>query len=227
MTSSNGESFNLTVEDTIGFDIMFTETHSLNSGATIINDYGYWPMSYSTAGSTGQSLAEDEWASLTRSSSPVADTTPSVIQNPTASVTSHRPNQNVTITATVTDPDSPVYSVLIYYTTDNWKTLNDTIIAYYNTTSKVATGTIPAELGGTHVQYYVVAYDPSFNRAVNNNNGKQYSYDVSLSSSVNTSSYLFIALVFVALFGMATIIAVHAGRARRKVRSDFRKELAQ
>jgi hypothetical protein len=225
MASSNAESFNLTVEDTIGFDIMFTETHNLNNGAQIINDYSYWPMEYTTAGPTGQSPTADEWASLTRSSSPITNTTPPAITNPTATPTNPSQSQNVTITTIVTDPNSPVYTVLIYYTTDNWKTVNSTIAANYNTTSHVATGTIPAESGGTHVQYYIVAYDYSFNRGINNNNGSQYGYYVALSSTVNTSGFLVLGLIFAAILGMATIIAIHAGRARRAARASFRKEL--
>jgi hypothetical protein len=225
MTSSNAESFNLTVEDTIGFDIMFTETHSLNNGAQIINDYSYWPMEYATAGPTGTNPPANEWASISRSSSPITNTTPPAISNPTATPSNPSPSQNVTITTTVTDANSAVYSVLIYYTTDNWKTVNNTIAADYNTTSHVATGTIPAEPGGTHVQYYIVAYDYSFNRGINNNNGSRYSYNVALSSTLNTSGFLVIGLIFAAMVGMATIIAIHAGRARRAARASFRKEL--
>lgn len=194
MSSSNQESFNLTVESTVGFNIMFTETHSLNNGATIINDYSYWPMPYPNGGPTGGKPSANEWASLTRSSSTVADTTPPVIGTPTVQPTAPRPTDNATITVTVTDPDSPVYTVLIYYTIDNWKTTNTTIGASYNATTMQATTQMPQEIGGTHVQYYIVAFDPSGNRAVNNNNGAYYGYTVALSPTANTSAYLVLGL---------------------------------
>lgn len=194
MSSSNQESFNLTVESTVGFNIMFTETHSLNNGATIINDYSYWPMSYPNGGPSGNKPLANEWASLTRSSSTVADTTPPVIGTPSVQPSAPKPSDNATITVTVTDPDSPVYSVLIYYTTDNWKTTNSSTIASYNTTTMQATTQMPQEIGGTHVQYYIVAFDPSGNRAVNNNNGAFYGYTIALSPTANTSAYLVLGL---------------------------------
>ena len=224
MTSSNQESFNLGVENTIGFDMIYTETHSLNNGAQIIHDYSFWPQEYTTGGPTGSNPSAQGWADLSRSSSPLADTTPPVIQNPTIQPTAPGANDAVTVTAIVTDPDSPVFSVSVYFTTDNWKTVNDTVIASYNTTTHAATAQIPAQAGGSHVQYYLVAFDQSNNRAVNNNNGSQYSYNVGLATGLNTSAYIILGGALAAMITMGLVVAIHASRAKRTARAAAQAE---
>ena len=224
MASSNQESFNLGVENTIGFDMIYTETHSLNNGAQIVHDYSYWPQEYTTGGPTGAKPSAQGWADLSRSSSPLADTTPPVIQNPTMQPSAPGANDAVTITAIVTDPDSPVFSVSVYFTTDNWKTVNDTVIASYNTTTRVATAQIPAQAGGSHVQYYLVAFDQSNNRAVNNNNGGQYGYTVGLATSINTSAYIILGGALSAMIVMGFVVAIHANQAKRSARAAAQAE---
>lgn len=219
MASSNQESFNLGVENTIGFDMIYAETHSLNNGAQIVHDYSYWPQEYTTGGPTGTNPSAQGWADLSRSSSPIADTTPPVIQNPTIQPTSPGPNDAVTVTVTVTDPDSPVYGVSVTFTTDNWKTVNETIPLVYNSTSHIATGQIPAQPGGSQVKYYIQACDPSNNCAPNNNKGSQYIYTVGLATSLNTSAYIILGGALAAMVVMGFVVAIHASRAKRSARA--------
>lgn len=220
MTSSNQESFNLGVENTIGFDMIYSETHSLNNGAQIIHDYSYWPQEYTTGGPTGANPSAQGWADLSRSSSPLADTTPPVIQNPTIQPTSPGPNDAVTVTVTVTDPDSPVRSVSVTFTTDNWKTVNETIPLVYNSTSHIATGQIPAQPGGSQVKYYIEAYDPSNNGATSS----QSSYSVGLATSLNTSAYIILGGALAAMIAMGFVVAIHASRTKRSARAAAQAE---
>lgn len=216
MSSSNPESFNLGPENTIGFDVIYSETHSLNNGAQIVNDYAYWPQEYKTGGGpTGPKPSAQGWADLVRWNSPAPDTTPPVIGNPTIQPTNPGPNDAVTVTVSVTDPDSTVYGVNVYFTTDNWKTVNDTIPAVYNSTTHIATAQIPAQPGGSQVKYHIQAYDPSNNRAT----GSQYSYTVGLATSLNTSAYIILGGALAAMVVMGFVVAIHAGRAKRSARA--------
>lgn len=84
----------------------------------------------------------------------------------------------VTVSVNVTATRNPVNNVTIVYTTDNWHSSNTTILALYNSTSGLATAHIPPLTGGGHVEYYIVAYDTASRRAVNDNAGSYFSYDV-------------------------------------------------
>ncbi len=86
----------------------------------------------------------------------------------------------VTITVNVTATRNPVNNVTVVYTTDNWHSTNTTVLASYNATvSNAATAHIPALASGGHVGYYIVAYDTAGKRAINDNSGGYFSYDVS------------------------------------------------
>jgi hypothetical protein len=105
--------------------------------------------------------------------------TPPQIGTPTASPSAPTGQSVVTITVNVTATRNPVNNVTIVYTTDNWHSTNTTLLASYNATvSHVATAHVPALTSGGHVEYYIVAYDTAGNRAVNNNSGSYFSYDV-------------------------------------------------
>jgi hypothetical protein len=104
---------------------------------------------------------------------------PPQIGTPTISPTVPTGQSIVTVTVNVTASRNPVNNVTIVYTTDNWHSTNTTVLASYNATvNHVATAHIPALASGGHVEYYIVAYDTAGNRAVNNNSGSYFSYDV-------------------------------------------------
>jgi hypothetical protein len=113
----------------------------------------------------------------------------------------------VTVSVTVQDPDSPVKNVRIIYTTDDWGTINRTLIATYDNNTEVANAQIPAEPAGVRVQYYIVAYDPSGNRGTNNNSGSYYGYTVSQSSQPIPWRYFEIGLGLVVVLAGILVLA--------------------
>ena len=133
------------------------------------------------------------------------DTTPPTIGTPTIQPATPGPSDTVTVSVTAQDPDSPVKNVSIIYSTDNWATINRTVVATYSNNTQMAVAQIPAQATGTHVQYYIIAYDPSGNRGINKNSGSYYSYAVSQSGQPITWEYVAIgvgigALLSVVLF---------------------------
>lgn len=105
---------------------------------------------------------------------------PPVIGTPAISPSAPTSQNVVTITVNVTATRNPVNNVTVVYTTDNWHNTNTTVPASYNATvSRLATAHIPALTSGGHVEFYIVSYDTLGNRAVNNNSGSYFSYDVS------------------------------------------------
>jgi hypothetical protein len=118
------------------------------------------------------------------------------ISTPSISPASPGPNDQVTVTATVTAGNSGILNVSLVYTTDNWVKTNTTVLASYNVTSNVATAHIPPLYNGGHVEYYIVAFDGNSNKKVNNNNGSYFSYTIA--TPVNTSTNTWIELAIVA-----------------------------
>ncbi len=107
------------------------------------------------------------------------------------------------VSAIAQDPDSPVKNASIIYTTDNWGAINRTLVAGYDNNTQVAMAQIPAQPTGIHVQYYIIAYDPSGNRGTNNNSGSYFGYTVSKSSQPIPWTYFEIGLgVIVVLSGI-------------------------
>jgi len=85
----------------------------------------------------------------------------------------------VTVTVNVTATRNPVNNVTIVYTTDGWHSSNTTVLASYNATvNQEATAHIPPPANGGRVEYYIVAYDTSGNRAINDNATSYFSYNV-------------------------------------------------
>ena len=81
MKSSSPESFNLPVNGTIGFEIIYQEYQLLNYGTQVIGGFSYWPAPYTTAGPSGPKPSANGWANLVRSNSglqtpPTTPTTP-------------------------------------------------------------------------------------------------------------------------------------------------------
>lgn len=79
----------------------------------------------------------------------------------------------------VTDARSGVKNVTLVYTMDNWQSNASITMAHNATVSDLATGQIPNLASGGHVYYYLVAFDNDGNKAVDDNNGSYYGYDVS------------------------------------------------
>ncbi len=134
------------------------------------------------------------------------DTTPPLIGTPRIQPATPGPNDMVTVSAIVQDPDSPVKNVSIIYTTDSWGTINRTLVATYDNNTQLAIAQMPAQLTGVHVQYYIMAFDPSGNRGTNNNSGSYFGYTVSQGSQPIPWNYFEIGLgVVVVLSGILVL----------------------
>jgi hypothetical protein len=136
------------------------------------------------------------------------DTTPPLIGTPKIQPATPGPNDIVTVSAIAQDPDSSVKNVSIIYTNDNWNTINKTLVATYDNNTQVAVAQIPAQPSGAHVQYYIIAYDPSGNRGTNNNSGNYFSYNISQPSQPIPWTYIAIALGVIAVLGGILVFAL-------------------
>lgn len=136
------------------------------------------------------------------------DTTPPVISNPVFTPSSPGATTPVTVQANVTDNRSGVSNVTIVYTTDNWHSVNTTLLAMYNTTTTTATAHIPALASGGHVSFYVVAFDNAGNKAVNNNSGNYYTYSVPAPPISSTTSTWLVYGILGATLGVVAIVAL-------------------
>ncbi len=179
LSSSYVEDFTLAQNASIGFEIVYTEQHY--SSLTLVDSgWAFWEVSYPNGFPTGTTPSANGWAVIvwTNLQAPISDTTPPTISTPSIKPTSPGSGDSVAVSVNVTDTGSGVKNVSITYTTDNWKTTNTTLLASYNITSNLATAQIPAQQYGGHVEYYVVAFDNAGNRALNNNSGSYFTYDV-------------------------------------------------
>ncbi len=179
LTSNFAEDFSLAQNASIGFEIVYTEQH-FNTLGLVSSGWAYWEMAYSTGFPTGASPSADPWAVIiyTNLQAPISDTTPPTISNPWIKPASPSSGDSVTVFVNVTDTGSGVKNVNITYTTDNWKNTNTTVLGSYNITSGVGKTVIPAQMYGGHVEYYIIAFDNAGNRALNNNSGSYFTFDV-------------------------------------------------
>ncbi len=106
-----------------------------------------------------------------------SQTTPPTIETPSIQPANPGPGDPVTVSVVVYG-EVGVSNVSVIYTTDNWTSVKVVLPAAYNATSDIATATIPARSGGGRVSYYVVAYDTSGNRGVNDNAGMFFTFQV-------------------------------------------------
>ncbi len=122
------------------------------------------------------------------------DNQPPTIATPTIQPSSPGPSDAVSVLVNVTDARSGVKNVTIVYTTDNWQSVNASVMMAYNATvSDIATAQIPSLASGGHIAYYIAAFDNDGNRAVNDNNGSYFGYDVPAPpgiANVNTLVYI-------------------------------------
>ncbi len=213
MTSSLPDDFNLPVDASIGFEMIYSEHHfvGLNS---VSSGWAYWEVSYSNGLPTGSSPSADGWASIVRTNTPgpISDYTPPTIGTPITQPASPGSSDTVKVLVNVTDTGSLVKNVTITYTTDGWKTTNQTVLASYNSTSYLATALMPALPSGGTVEYYIVAFDNVGNRALNNNAGAYFSYTVSAPWYLNWLNYTILALVLATVAAFAALLS----RGRKK-----------
>jgi len=132
-------------------------------------------------------------------------------------------SDQVTIAVVVTEATPGVQSVMIVYTTDNWASVNRTVLAPYTPAFDDYRAVIPAQSDGTHVSYYVVAEDAGGASAVNNNSGNYYSYTVSGVGSgsgggggigsfniTSTSLWLIAVILGAMMVGMVVVFKRHS-----------------
>jgi len=134
-----------------------------------------------------------------------ADTIPPVIGTPMVQPSSPGTSDAVTVSVNVTD-NRAVKNVTIVYTTDNWSSVNKTLVASYNATSSVATAQIPAQANGGHVEFYIVAFDTSGNKSVNKNSGNYFTYNVPVPTFPAATSSWIIAGLLVGAIGVFAIV---------------------
>jgi hypothetical protein len=67
MKSSIAESFNLSVNGGIGFEMIFQEYALLNYGTQVTGGLSYWPIHYSTGEPSGAKPSANGWATIVRS----------------------------------------------------------------------------------------------------------------------------------------------------------------
>jgi len=196
--------FILAQNASIGMDVVYSEQH-YSSAVLVGSGWAYWQEAYSTGYPTGPLPSADPWASIywTNLNAPIVDNTPPTIGTPTIKPSSPGPSDTVTVSVNVTD-DSSVKNVSITYTTDNWKSVNKTLVATYNGTTYIATVQIPALTFGGRVEYYIIAFDSVGLKTVNNNAGSYFSYDVSSPWFLNL--WIDILLAIAAAIAIAFVI---------------------
>ena len=93
-------------------------------------------------------------------------------QNPATNV---QPGQTVKISVNVTDPETGVKNVTLYYRNDTTWYL---VPMEFNSTTGLWEATIPGHDLGTTIKYKIEAYDNAENHAVKDNAGQYYVYTV-------------------------------------------------
>jgi hypothetical protein len=135
----------------------------------------------------------------------------------------HQPNtpdqgEKVRVSVNVTDSGSGVDEVILYYRTNSsgvWTEVNMS-----NPTENTYVGEIPGFGTGTHVQYYVIAYDNSYNQATRDKNGLYYDY------TVNPESQFIVLLLLLSLSFIAVVLIaiVFYKKIRRKATTSTKSQ---
>ncbi len=200
LTSSYLEDFTLPENASIGFEIVYAEYHYSNLNL-VSSGWAYWQQGYTTGLPSGAAPPADPWAVIvyTNLQAPISDLTPPTIGTPSTTPASPGPGDTVTISVNVTDAGSGVKNVSITFTTDGWKSVNNTLGAAYNSTTYTATVQMPTQQFGAKVLYYVAAFDNAGNRAVNNNSAAYFTYDAPASWYLNPAVIGILAAVLVAV----------------------------
>ncbi len=223
MTSIYPEDFNLPVNTSIGFEVVYAERHYSDVGlGSSSSGWAYWEVSYPNGLPGGPAPSANGWAVIVRTDNPVpiSDNTPPTIGTPVYLPSTPTTTDHVVISFNVTDTGSGVKNATVYYTTDNWVSTNQTITAAYDLSSSVARATMPLFNVNTVIKYYLVAFDNAGNKARNDNAGSYYSFTVGSVPTPPSPSpfylqswlYWFLA---VALAGLL-MLALLAGRRRKR-----------
>ena len=101
--------------------------------------------------------------------------------------------EGVTIAVNVTDEESGVHSVTIFYSADGGETWHN--ITMEKTTGDTYEGEIPGQSAETNVQYKIIAYDKAGNFEIGDNLGQYYIYTITPEFPTWTS-ILIILIVF-------------------------------
>lgn len=152
---------------------------------------------------------------------------PPTIGTPITKPSSPGPYDTVTVAVNVTSAHSTIKNVTITYTTDNWKSVNTTILATYNATSGTATAQIPPLTRGGTVAYYITSFDNNGGKSVNNNNGAYFSYLVTAPPSpVSTITYVIVLGAIVAGISVVAFMILKApmgGGTKQTAPSSYRE----
>ncbi len=167
--------------------------------------WAYWEVDYSPGGLPISSSAQG-WTNLVSQQAPIVDNTLPVISSPVYSPSNPTPADHVIIAFNVTDTGSLVKNATVYYTTDNWASVNQTVVASYNSTSYKATVSMPLFSALAPVKFYLMAWDNAGNSAKNDNSGSYYTF--SIGSAPILSEPWFWVLVALALVALVVIFAV-------------------
>lgn len=142
---------------------------------------------------------------------------------PSIGVPVHQPNppnqdEKVTVSVNVTDSGSGVGEVFLYYRTNSsevWTEVNMSKL-----TGNTYIGEILGFETGTHVQYYVIAYDNSYNQVTQDKSGLYYDY------TVNPESQFIVLLLFISLSLIAIVIIaiVLYKKIRRKAKTNTKSQ---
>jgi hypothetical protein len=111
----------------------------------------------------------------TQTNAVMIDNTPPTIGTPTQvplNSSGVQPTDTVNVSVSVTDTGSGVYNVTLGYNNGTWYEVTMTL------TSGLWQASIPPQSAGTTVQYNITAYDKAGNKAVNDNAGAYYIYNV-------------------------------------------------
>ncbi|MEM2780950.1 MAG: NosD domain-containing protein [Candidatus Bathyarchaeia archaeon] len=190
-TYANGTKMNVTAAPNAGFSFaywLFDGAIRTENPITIIMDANHTLMAY---------FVDDIPPEMSEPS-----------QNPPKNV---QPNQDVTVTVTVTDYGSGVKNVTLWYSIDNgatWTTLNMTELA-----ANTYQAAIPGYGNCTWITYKIVAYDNAENVAVKDNNGYDYQYHVIPEISLTT--------ILLAPLILTTIITIITPKTKRNVNSPI------
>jgi len=148
-----------------------------------------------------------------------------VIDNvkPSIGVPIHQPDppnqgENVTVLVNVTDSGSGVGEVFLYYRTNSSEVWNKVNMS--KLTGNTYLGEIPGFETGTHMQYYVIAYDNSYNQVTQDKSGLYYDY------TVNPESQFIVLLLFISLSLIAIVIIaiVLYKKIRRKAKTNTKSQ---
>jgi hypothetical protein len=116
------------------------------------------------------------------------------------------PSQKVKVSVDVTDAESGVKNVTLFYTTDNDTSWTHTPMNY-NATTGFYEALIPEQSVGILIKYEIIAFDHANNKSVENNSGQYFIYNVIPE---------FTAMMFLLILLFSTMVIFIAKKYRQK-----------